>query len=114
MKLLTGLMLGGGCAASAGFFGGSPQNRPGSLVDPQSQDRGLGMTETGSGCAERLRSAHAAGSQGLHRGEARLWDAAGHTRPSDGVTYDISQSAPEGCVSSFYVVGVVVSFAPTG
>ena len=73
---------------------------------------GLGVTEMGSGCAGKLRGGgHVAGLQGLRQGEARLWDAAGHTRPSDGVTYDISQSAPEGCVYYISALGVVESFS---
>jgi hypothetical protein len=64
-----------GCSSqpksTRGVWGGSPQNRPGYLVEPQNQDRRLPGGE-GSGRTEKLRSGgHASGSQGLRRGYAK-------------------------------------------
>jgi hypothetical protein len=57
--------------STRGVWRGSPQNRPGYLVEPQNQDRRLAGGE-GSGRTEKLQSGgHASGSQGLHRGYAK-------------------------------------------
>ena len=69
------------------------------------------MTETGSGCAGKLRGGgHAAGSQGLHRGEARLRGAC--IRPME-IPTTFPKVPLRGMYLSFYVVGVVESFATT-
>jgi hypothetical protein len=82
--------------STRGVCGGSPQNRPGYLVEPQNQDRRL------DGWRRDLGAPRSFEAEDTHRDckacvEATRRAVAGH--PSDGATKIYSQSALGGCVS---------------